>query len=229
MSICVSADGLSVSVYHSSHERPIQHSEQPLRQGDEAHAVLESMLRQMRLVGKRPAEVTLVADTPATMLPLEEFRSSDVPTLYRLNFPHLQLRPTEVRYEILPDTESVVLFWLDEQLFDTVMRLYPDARLRHRQSLLLDDALEKARRSLGSARQFFAYAGPSQLFLCLFNKDKLRFACAYEATNDADRLYYLLAAWKSLGLDPEKDACHLQGASDELARKVGNYLLEIRD
>ncbi len=225
MSICVTADGFSVSIYNNIiGGRPLQHDVVRLHEGNVAHELLEQALTRPRLTDYSFTQVELVADTPATWLPLEDFRSSDVHALYKLNFPRSETKNSEEHYEIVPSLEAVVLFSLDEQIRETVVSLYPEAQLRSRQSLLLEDALEHVRHTRGNARQCHAYVEEDSLLLCIFQQKKLLFVCSYEARYDADRLYYLLSAWKSLQMDTTKDHCHLHGASDTLQVDVERFI-----
>ena len=228
MSICVSAGGLSVSIYNNIiGGKPLRHEEVRLKEGDVPHAVLRSMLTRPRVTDMRFSQVQLVADTPATLLPLEDFRSSELLTIHRLCFPRSEAKPTEVCHEVLSTLEVVVIFSLANEIQEVVRNLYPEAKIRSRQSLLMEQAFEQARQATGSPRQFHAFVSPQALFLCLFQEGRLRFACSYEAENDADRLYYLLSAWKGLQMDTTEDPCHLHDASDMFSGRLCHYIRQV--
>ena len=229
MSIRVTADGFSVFVYnHLAGNRPLWHEDVPLSQDNDVQELITQTLTRPRLVDYPLAQVEIVADTPATLLPLEDFRSSDVHALYRLNFPSSTTRIADEHYEIMPAMEAVVIFSLSDEIHQAVLSLYPQAIVRSRQSLLLEEALQTTRMTQSSARQFHAFIGEDNLFVCLFEQGKLRFASAYSAATDADRLYYLLAAWKSLQLSETQDRLLLHDATDTLRQSAARYIKNIQ-
>ncbi len=230
MSIRLAADGFSLSVdSQTGASQPLQYEEKRVADADLLPRELHLALTRPRIMDYRYASVEIVADTPATFLPLEDFRSSEVAAVYRLCFPRTEAKADEIHYELLSSLEMVVLFAADSRCVQTVQRLYPDATLRSLQSLILEEARETLRRTKSSARHLFVDVGRERMSLCQLGKDKPNFACSYEATHDADRLYYILSVWKTLGLDVSRDVCHLRGASVELWEKLACYIHEITD
>ena len=228
MSICLAADGFSLSVSNPSG------GNSPL-QAEEHYGIAPGMLAQElhraltrpRIMDYRYASVEIVTDTPSTFLPLEDFRSSEVPSIYRLCFPQAEVRSEDIRYELLSAQEIVVLFTADARCVQAVQRLYPEATLRSWQGRLLEEASEAVRRIRGSARHLFVNIGRERMCICMAGKGTPPFACAYEATEEADQLYYILSVWKALDLDATRDVLHVQGVSDSLHERLSQYIQEI--
>ena len=228
MSIRLTADGFSLSVGSApGGSRPLQAEERYGIAPESLAMELHRALTRPRIVDYRYQRVELVADTPSTFLPLEDFRSSEVPSIYRLCFPQAEVRSEEIHYELLPSQEMVVLFTADARCVRTVHSLYPEAALRSFQGMLLEEAAEATRHTRGSGRHLFATIGRERMCICQTGKGTKPFACAYEAAHDSDRLYYILSVWKTLELDATRDVLHLQGASEELHEKLGQYVHEI--
>ncbi len=228
MSIRIAADGFSLSVDSPpGTAQPLQHEEKRVAEPTLLPRELHLALTRPRIMDYRYASVEIVADTPATFLPLEDFRTGEVAAVYRLCFPRTEAKADEIHYEILSALEMVVLFSADAHCVQTVRRLYPEATLRSLQGLILEESNEAMRHTKGSARHLFVEVGRERMAICQLGKQKPHFACSYEATHDADRLYYILSVWKALSLDAARDVCHLRGASVELWEKLACYIHEI--
>ena len=158
---------------------------------------------------------------------LEEFRSNDIATYYFLNFPESKFKPTEVCYDILAQLEVVVLYVMDAQTVQTVMNIFPEAKVCSQTGILLEKFAEVNRRSKETILHFYVQVQEHQMLLALFLQGQLRFACNYAVSNDPDRLYYLLSVWKNMELDGEKHRCTMYGASDVLIANVRKYVRNV--
>lgn len=228
MSIRLAADGFSLSVGSpSGSNRPLQAEDHYGLLPDTIAQELHRALTRPRIMDYRYASVEIVSDTPSTFLPLEDFRSSEVPSIYRLCFPQAEVRSEDIRYELLSAQEMVVIFTADARCVQTVQRLYPEATLRSWQGMLLEEAAETARRMRRSARHLFVTLGRECMYICMTGKGTPPFACAYEAKDEDDQLYYILSVWQALKLDPTRDILHLQHVSDSLHEKLSQYIREI--
>ena len=228
MSIRLAPDGFSLSVGSpSGGSHPLQAEEHYDIAPEHLPMEIHHALTRPRIMDYRYHSVEIVADTPCTFLPLEDFRSSEVPSIYRLCFPQAEVRSEEIRYELLSAQEMVVLFTADARCVQAIQRLYPEAVLRSRQGMLLEEAAEAVRHMRGSARHLFVTIGRKHMYICLTGKGTKPFACAYEAMNEADQLYYILSVWKTLELDVTRDVLHLQDASEELQEKLSQYVQEV--
>lgn len=197
------------------------------RGGETSQDALRLALTRPRGMDFHFEVVRLISDSPCTFLPVEEFRSSDALAFYRLNFPDVQWQPAQVRYDILAQMEVVVLYSMDPQSVQTVTALFPDAQVRSLVGLWLQEFSDANRRLKDTAPHFYVHIEEHQMLVALFEQERLRFACAYPVSNDPDRLYYLLAVWKQMGLDGEKHHCTLRGASDVLTANVRKYVRNV--
>ncbi len=197
------------------------------RGGETAYDALRLALTRPRGMDYHFEVVRLLSDSPCTFLPVEEFRSSDALAFYRLNFPDGQWQPAQVHYDILAQMEVVVLYTIDPQSVQTVTSLFPDAQVCSLAGLWLQDFADANRRLKDAVPHFYVQIEERQMLVSLFEQERLRFACPYPVSNDPDRLYYLLAAWKQLELDGEKNQCTLRGASDVLTANVRRYVRNV--
>ncbi|MBQ2341475.1 MAG: DUF3822 family protein, partial [Bacteroidaceae bacterium] len=123
--------------------------------------------------------------------------------------------------------EVVELFALDAKVEKIILELYPDAKIHSIEGRYLENVAEQERNSSEELARYYATIDQNQLFICTFQKGKLQFACSYSIESDADRLYFILYAWKTLGLENERNTCILKGASDSLSAELRKFILHI--
>ncbi len=228
LSIHVLVDGFSVSVSDSS-GRQVWQAGQPMPGADSLAraAALRAALQDGRVTSHTYTQVEVVSHAPSTYVPVELFRRSDVPSLYRLTFSSARVSNADIRHRILPGMDVIELFSLSQPMAQAVTDLYPQAELQGRAGQVVAQAAEADRKQRDAEPRMYARVEDSTLHLCLLTGGQLRFACTYPALNDADRIYFLMAAWRNLGLDAQKTPCLLTGASESLRQELTNYILNV--
>ena len=175
--------------------------------------------------------VEFVADTQTTIVPLEQFNKGDMLAFYRLCFPNQQASVADMQYQILSSLEAVMLFRLDQDILRIVQECYPDVKVCCTDAQQLEHFadLQGKRPAPEDAERQDVYASfnKKRFFLAIFRRNKLQYAASQDASNDNDRAYLLLGIWKALELRAQRDACHLEGASKELRKTIGEYILNI--
>ena len=229
LSIRVTADGFSLYIYNVGKDgTPLHVEEVRPQQGELPHQALQRALTRPRNMEFNFDEVVLLADTPCTLMPMDEFRKQEALTLYRLNFPGSQWQASEIHYDVLPQMEVVVLYALENKTLQTVSNIFPEVKTRNATGLWLERIAEKNRVENDKESHFYACIRERQMAVGILQGERLHFACTYPATNDPDRLYYLMAVWKQTEMDGEKHSCTLQGASDVLTSNIRKYVRDIR-
>ena len=247
LSIRSGADGFSFSVVSTLDGSVVQTDHYPVSEEAAAGDVLRQALRKPYLMDYRFLDVEIVADSPSTIVPLEHFNKSDMLALYRLAFPSMvngggavadggcrvagaQCSVADMQYQILSSVEAVMIFSLDQDLLRTVQECYPDVRVCSAEARLLGHfAAMHEKRPAPEAEQcdVYLHAGPHSIFVAAFRRGKLLYAASQPAADDADRTFLLLGIWKALGLQAQRDILHLEGASRELQKTIGEYILHI--
>lgn len=227
LSIRISADGFSLSIYNVLDGALLQSKQQNAVAGTPIHVILEEELRCPRLMGYNFQQVELLADTPSTCVPLECFRREEVTALYRLAFPSLSVSNEEIRYQILPSLEVVELYSLDAHIHATVQGLYPDAQFSSYEGKKLEEVFVQSRHSNPGKVTFHAMVLEEGLLICSFLSGKLHFANTYRVDNDADRTYFIMSVWKSLGLEAESDTLHLHNFSSSMVQTMQRFIRRI--
>jgi hypothetical protein len=150
---------------------------------------------------------------------------------YRLCFPGQQANVADMQYQILSSLEVVMIFCLDSDILRIVQECYPDVKVccTDAQQLERFATLQEKRPAPEDVEQRDVYAcfDPKRFFVAVFRRNKLQYAASQAADNDNDRAYLLLGIWKALELRAQKDALHLEGATKDLQKTLGEYILNI--
>ena len=231
LSIRFGADGFSFSVGNILDGSVVQNDRFPVSEPSEIAEVLRQALRKPYLMDYRFQSVELIVDTQATLIPLEHFSKSDMLAFYRLCFPGRQANVADMQYQILSSLEVVMLFRLDQSVLHIVQECYPDVKVCCVDAQLLERfaALQERRPVSTDAEQRDVYVcfDAEHFFVAVFHRSKLQYAGSQDADNDSDRTFLLLGTWKAFDLNAQRDACHLEGASEELQKTIGEYILNI--
>ena len=231
LSIRSGADGFSFSVVGTLDGSVVQTDRFPMSSASDAADVLRQALQKPYLMDYHFQGVELIADTQTTIVPLEHFNKSDMLAFYRLCFPRQQASVADMQYQILSSHETVMIFRLDQDILHVVQECYPDVRVCCADAQHLEHfaSLQEKRLVPADAEQRDAYVsfGDRSFFVAVFHRSKLQYAGSQEADNDSDRTFLLLGIWKALDLNAQRDACHLEGASEELQKIIGEYILNI--
>ncbi len=227
LSIHIYADGQFFYIHDAASDKVLRKEHVPLSDSEDSDVTLHRTLLQPQLQKTDFSFVEIVCHTPTTCIPLEFFQKEDMLRLYRTSFSGLRISSTDLRYQILSELEAVSLFTLSPQILQTVQRIYPQVQVLSAEGCVLEDMAFYEQKLTDREIHFYADFQEKEMVLCAFRQHRLHFTCTYQADNDADRIYYLLAVWKSLKLDEQKNICCMRGASKELRDGVAQYIKNI--
>lgn len=188
------------------------------------YQLLEKTLRRPHLMEYTFQSVELLVLSPSTCVPLEYFRREEVFPLYNLTFPSLKVSKGEVHYQILPSLEVVELFSLNQQIRQTVQDVYPDVEIVSLEGRAIETIANADRKLQDDSIHFYAMIAPKNMLICCFKEQRIYFATTYTADNDADRLYYIMGAWKNLQMDESAQPLYLNNASTELQNQAKRFI-----
>jgi hypothetical protein len=188
------------------------------------YQLLEKALKQPHITKYTFQSVELLVLSPSTCVPLEYFRREEVFPLYNLTFPSLKVSKTEVHYQILPSLEVVELFSVNQQILQTVQDLYPEVEINSLEGRAIETISNADRKLQDQGIHFYTMIAPKNMLVCCFKEQHLHFATTFNADNDADRLYYIMGAWKSLQMDEKTQPLHLNNASPDLLEQLKRFI-----
>lgn len=219
LSICVSAGGFSfVSAAAQVHKNV---------EPGQLLAELRSELERYALVNNDFSEVVLLTDGLSTRIPLNEFRSEEVQSLFRLTYGNGVPEGTVIRYEVLGALELVEVFALNPEVEDIVKAIFPAVTTHSLHGQVLLRGLEaETRMPLGKRRMHASVEG-DQLMLFTFVDNRLSYCNTFAADDLQGRLYYTLYVWTHLELAQERDILVLHGSDEEFHTEVKNFIRDI--
>ena len=198
-----------------------------MKPGESLKQALEDAFKTLALLRPDYEEVTVYADYPSTRIPLDEFRSEEAQALYRLTFGHDSLQGMNMHYEMLPALEIIEVFVIETAIEEVILSHYPHASIHSYFGQLMNRMLARDRRRKGSERRLYAHNNGRQLFLFNYGKGKLQYANSFEVKELSNRLYFLLYAWKQLGMNQEEDSCILIGKDKAMEAELKKYIANV--
>ena len=153
---------------------------------------LRQAFERMEWLGRPFRRVNvLVAPKRVTRMPLEYFDEE------------------QVEYNILRNSNAVVLFGVDRSVAGAVQEWQPGAKLYAQVSPLADAFSVKSR--LDEARKAYVHVRREYIDVLAYEGGRLLLANAYQCRQTPDALYYVLCLWQTLGFDQEHDQLYLLG------------------
>lgn len=157
-------------------------------------------------------------DTPVMLMPVDEFRTQDIETLYHHTY-HRQGNE-EILSSVLPDLNAVAVFAINKDLKLVIDDHFKDIRI---QPLMQSVWTHLYRRSFaGPRRKLYAYFHEKRMEVFSFQQNRFRFCNSYDVAQAHDALYYLLYIWKLTGMDTDKDELYLIGDMPDQEQLIGN-------
>lgn len=208
LSIRLSTDGFSFSVFNPLDEQRFSCEDYAVNEELPLTANLqEAFGRKAWLKHPFRRVNVLVSDKRFTFMPLEFFQEELAETVFYHNHPR---RNNEtVLYNIRQRSNLAVLFALDQNAHNFLRQQYPNVYFYAQASPLTDFFATKSR--LGNSRKMYVHIRREALDVFCFEYGRLLLGNSLQCSVTADRLYYLLYLWKTLGFDQERDEMHLTG------------------
>ncbi len=189
---------------------------------------LREALRKFMALNDDVQGVTLLCDTPCTHIPLNEFRSEEVQSLYKLTFGE-DVVPSgwSIRYEVIPPLELVEVYSLDTEVEQTVQEFFPEVTVHNLQSEVLKAGLEADKQMPMGKRRMHASVQGEGLLLFTFVDNRLHYCNHFPADEITTKAYYTLYVWNHLELAQERDILVVHGNSEEYVSQISKFIRNI--
>ncbi len=178
----------------------------PIQPGEGIKPLEETVFSQP-LLTRAFEKVFFIVDSPRFTLVPEAFVSTEDNPLYLdFCFPHRDGSPMATP---LPHIGAHILFDLDTELASFAQRTFDRPTLLHSLAPTCEYFYKKSR--LGYNAKMFAHWEDGELQLFCYNSQGLLLVNQYPLHHPYDGIYFILNAWKQLGLNPEEDELSLSG------------------
>ena len=208
ISIRLSTDGFSFSVFNPLGEGEHVFTDCAVNESLSLTANLKQLFREEEGLQHPYRRVNiLMADKRYTLMPLEFFEDEQAELVFYHNHPP---RENEcVLYNILAANNMVVLFGMDKSAYNFLTEQFPEAKFYAQASPFIEFFSNKSR--FGNNCKLYVHLRKEEIDLYGFDRGHLLLGNSYSCNATADRIYYILYAWKKLGFDQERDELHLTG------------------
>lgn len=212
LSIRLSADGFSFSIYDPTEKASIIHTAYRIEPNISLTANVKQAWAKNEFLKLPFKRVNLLIDTPRyTTVPLELFEEAQAETIYYHNHP--RNLSEVVSYNILNRSNCVILFSIDKSTYNLLYEYFPQARLYATVCPVIEYLCDRSR--LGNNRKLYAYIQKKHIDILAFERGKLLFANTFPNRGNADCIYFILNVWKQIGLEQEIDELYLTGTPND--------------
>ena len=170
-------------------------------------ANLREALRTVPLLDDNFERVLVMVDTPTLMVPANLFVEEESEVLYRHAFTDVDQQL--VMHTVLPDLNAVVLFSIQKDLRNVIADNFSDVRYTAAVAPVWRHLHQRS--YTGQHQKLYGYFHDRRMEVFCFAQNRFKFCNSYAVNNPNDALYYLLAVWKQLGMEAERDELHLAG------------------
>ncbi len=227
LSIRHCTDGFSFLVYSLGSSQLLLQENLRCAEGETMYEALERGLQLPRVCGRQYERVTLFSLSPSTRVPLDEFRREDMLAVYRLTFSGVSARPEDMCYQVLPGLDVVEIFTMPLPIVEALHRHYPSAQVQGLYGALLSRVADMQQGSTRPVSVHVVVLDGGGLLIAMLRHGRLHFANVFRAVANADKLYFILYVWKTLGMDAWHDSCTLYNADEDLCEEVKHYLAQV--
>lgn len=227
LTIRVSNKTISFStVAFNNVEQPVTFEPYPVKSRISIAANMREALKTATLPtqGYRTAQV--MVESPVLMVPVEMFKEEECDALYKHSFDGIE--HARILYNVLPYLNCVAVFPINKDLkmvidehFQSVSyiaALAPVWRYLHRRSFT------------GTRHKLYVYFHDGKADIFSYNQTRFKYCNQFRVQRANDAVYFILYAWKQLGLRPLHDEMHIVGTmpeKDVLLEKLKKYLQRV--
>ena len=227
LSIRLSADGFSFSIYHPLIENNSTYFTYPVNTSYSLTANLKEFINATDALKHSYRKTNILIDTQRfTLIPFELFEDENQDEFFHQNFPHKENEI--ILCNILGKSNVALLFGVNKHSHQLLNEHFPHAQFFSCVSPLLEHFSLKSRE--GNCRKLYVHLRENLLETFVFDRGKLLLVNNFPCKKTADRVYYLLYIWQQQGLSQEKDQLHLSGNIDnkeDLLNELHKFLRNI--
>ena len=227
LSIRLSADGFSFSVYHPQKTEDFFHASYTVNPSYSMTANIKKMFASMNELSQPYQQVNILIDTERfTTVPFDLFEDELTEELFHQNF--LKDDNETILCNILGKSNVALLFGMDRHAHQALIEHFGQVRIFACVSPLTELFTSKSQE--GNCRKLFAHFLPDKMEVFAFDRNKLLLINSFKCHIVADQVYYLLFIWQQLGFSQEKDQIYLSGGTNigkDLPTELSKFLRQV--
>lgn len=221
--IRISRDGIMLSC---TEEKTVKFERYPLNSGIALAANMREALQTVAMLKDEYNKVVVLTDSPVLTIPVSLFNEEEQVKLYQHAFTQRELQL--VTHAILPDLNAVAVFSVQKDLYQVLRDRFQQVNFQPLMSAVWHHMYQKS--FTGQNQKLYGYFHDKKIEVFAFGQNRLKFQNVYNVSTTEDAVYFLLSAWKQLGLDAQSDELHLSGQmadKEELKTLLQKFLKRV--
>jgi len=218
MVIRIGSGTLSFSVADAGERRQIIYRPYTVKSGISMAANLREAFRTDGWLARRGRCALVMIDTPALMIPAEEFSEDTCGGLYR--YAVTGMDNDAVLSTVLPALNVVVAYSINRDLRLVINDNFSDVRYTHVCTPVWNHLYRRS--FTGTRQKLYGYFHNKKVEVFCFQQNRFKFCNTFRANHTEDAVYFILYVWKQLGMDQRRDELHLVGGIPEREALMGS-------
>jgi len=206
--IRIGKQSLSFAAIGGSSEDSIRFEPYVVKVGASMAANLREAFKTESLIDGDIREAQVLLDTPAMLVPLEQFGEEEMAQQMDYVFP-AGMEKREVLYNVLPSQNAVCIFAANKDLHNVIGDRFEKAQFIQAATPVWQYLHQRS--FTGHRNKLYGYFHDKQADILCFQQNRFKFCNTFDTTSGYDALYFLLYVWKQLHMAPERDEIHLVG------------------
>lgn len=216
LSLMMDNDGVTFTLFHSQQNRFIGffHFPAPEKNDDDKSTLLlEKLISEFKWLGFEYREVNFLLNNPySTLVPLALFEAEKASAYLKFN---LGEKPNySVNFDTLKNIGSAAIYYYPEGLAMKAGEIWPNSKITHSGSSLLE-ILAINYKNLTDNKLVFVNVHEDRFEMVYFKENKLHYYNSFKFKTKEDFVYFLLAAFEQLSINPEEARLVLMGIIDK--------------
>jgi len=179
----------------------------PLKSSISIAANMREALQTVPLLSQPFGRVLVMVDSPVLMVPTDCFSEDEMETIYYHTFTRQEQQV--VLHTVLPELNCAAVFTMPKDLRTVIYDTFNNVRVLAAYTPLWRHLNQRS--YTGSRSKLYAYFHEKNIDVFSFAQNRFKFCNSFAVNTTEDFLYYVLAAWKQLGMVPEHDELYLCG------------------
>ena len=225
LSIRLSTDGFSFSIYNPIHDSSLIYLPQPMNMDLPVAANIRELLKSDILQYPYKRVNVLQVSKRFTLYPFELLENEEHYDPF-FHYNHPKKENEVVLCNELIKANMKILFGMDQTGWQLLSEHFPKARFYSQSSPLIEYFVAKCR--LGNSKKMYVYVRGNSLDVFCFDRGRLLLANSFAGNHVEDAIYYLLYIWKQLDYAQERDELHLVGTFHDKEKLIAGLRRFIR-
>lgn len=166
----------------------------------------------------------------ATLVPEALFREDNIADIFDFNVANGHHSEHEIVYDRLSSVNAYNLYRLPAAIMNLMKKHFPEARIYHHSSALIQSLIQKYRNT-ETEGSLFVNTAASHLDILRIGDKKLDYYNSFRYNTAEDFMYYLVYVVEQLGLNPESIDLVLMGEVEKqspLVELIRKYIRNVR-